>query len=104
RFLGTSRRWWDGRMFSSSRYLATVRRAMFSPFACSAPATSWSDSGLPESSAATRSWIIFFTDTDDTTSPLLEGMPLWKKYLSSNRPCGVCTYLLVVTRLIVDSC
>ena len=27
-----------------------------------------------------------------------------KKYFSSKRPCGVCTYLFVVTRLMVDSC
>ena len=56
------------------------------------------------SSSASRSWIIFFTDTDDTISPSPEAMPLWKKNLSSKRPCGVSTYLLVVTRLIVDSC
>ena len=31
-------------------------------------------------------------------------MPLLKKYFSSKRPCGVWTYLLVVTRLTVDSC
>ena len=27
-----------------------------------------------------------------------------KKYLSSKMPCGVCTYLLAVARLTVDSC
>ena len=54
--------------------------------------------------AATMSWIIFLTDTEETIEPLSETMPLWKKYLSSNSPCGVCTYLLVVTRLMVDSC
>jgi len=47
---------------------------------------------------ASRSWIIFFTDTDDTISPSPEAIPLWKKNFSSNRPCGVSTYLLVVTR------
>src|SRR5262245_24398091 len=52
---------------------------------------------------------------DDLADPLLDGhhdtespyellMPLWKKYLSSNTPCGVCMYLLLTTRLTVDSC
>src|SRR4029453_2259945 len=50
------------------------------------------------------SWIIFLTETDDTISPSPDAMPLWKKYFRSNSPCGVSTYLLVVTRLIVDSC
>src|SRR5439155_15787617 len=51
-----------------------------------------------------RSWIIFFTETDDTMAPSPDAMPLWKKNFSSNNPCGVSTYLFVVTRLIVDSC
>src|SRR3989442_10680258 len=50
------------------------------------------------------SWIIFLTETDDTISPSPDAMPLWKKNFSSNNPCGVSTYLFVVTRLIVDSC
>ena len=48
--------------------------------------------------------MVFFTETEDTMGPSLDAIPLWKKNLSSNKPCGVCTYLLVVTRLIVDSC
>jgi len=44
------------------------------------------------------------TATEDTMAPFCDAIPLWKKNFSSNRPCGVCTYLLVVTRLIVDSC
>ena len=51
-----------------------------------------------------ESWIIFLTETDDTISPSPDAMPLWKKNFSSNSPCGVSTYLFVVTRLIVDSC
>ena len=42
--------------------------------------------------------------TDDTLSPYELLMPLWKKYFSSNTPCGVCMYLLFTTRLTVDSC
>src|SRR5262249_22755476 len=104
RFLGASRRRWEGRIPSSSRYLATVRRAMVSPCPLSTRATSWSDSGLDTSSAATMSRIFFLMDTEETISPVSEAMPLWKKYLSSKSPCGVSTYLLVVTRLMVDSC
>src|SRR6266542_3138116 len=104
RFFAWSRRWCDGRTPSSSRYFATVRRAIVSPCACRAWATSWSDSGVPGFSASTMSRIIFFTDTDDTMGPALEAMPLWKKNFSSNSPWGVWTYLLVVTRLMVDSC
>ena len=48
--------------------------------------------------------MFFLTETEETISPESEAMPLWKKYLSSNSPCGVSTYLLVVTRLMVDSC
>src|SRR5262245_47320158 len=104
RRLGARRRWCEGRMPSSSRYLATVRRAMTSPRPLRICATSWSESGLEGSSLASRSWIIFLTEIDDTISPSPEAMPLWKKNFSSKRPCGVSTYLLVVTRLIVDSC
>src|SRR5262249_832753 len=89
---GASRRWCDGRMPSSSRYLATVRRAITRPRPLSTCATSWSDSGLAGSSLASRSWIIFLTDTDETISPSPEAMPLWKKYFSSKSPCGVSTY------------
>src|SRR6266850_1711385 len=76
RFLGTSRRWWEGMIPSSSRYLATVRQAMFKPCPRSTWATSWSESGLPESSAATMSRIVFLMETDDTISPLSEAIPL----------------------------
>ena len=67
-------------------------------------AISWSESGLPLSSPLTMSRIVFFTETDETIEPFSEAIPLWKKNLSSKSPCGVWTYLLVVTRLIVDSC
>src|SRR6266540_3164876 len=60
--------------------------------------------GLTGSSPATMSRIVFFTATEETMDPLSDAMPLWKKNLSSNRPCGVWTYLLVVTQLMVDSC
>ena len=58
-------------MPSSSRYFSTVRRAMVSarPFRMSA--TSWSESGLEGSSFARRSWIIFFTDTDEWKGEVL---------------------------------
>ena len=46
RFLGAILRWCEGRIPSSSRYLATVRRAMVSPCACRVLAMSWSEYGL----------------------------------------------------------
>src|SRR3990172_3514874 len=163
RFLGARRRRWEGRIASSSRYLATVRRAMTrprpfrtwaiswsesglaassassrsliifltdreetkspahrnntppnssppfpSPALFRAPfrawAISWSESGLAASSASSRSLIIFLTDREETMSPAPVAIPLWKKYLSSKSPSAVCTYLFVVTRLMVDSC
>ena len=58
-------------MPSSSRYFATVRRAMVRPCPCSAWAISWSESAAATSSASTMSLIIFFTDTDDTIDPLI---------------------------------
>ena len=42
--------------------------------------------------------------TDETLSPYELLMPLWKKYYISNTPWGVCMYLLLTTRLTVDSC
>src|SRR5207245_1392206 len=42
---GASRRWCDGKMPSSSRYLATVRRAMTRARPLRICATSWSESG-----------------------------------------------------------
>ena len=48
--------------------------------------------------------IRFLMVTDDTASPYELLMPLWKKNFISYTPCGVCMYLLVTTRLTVDSC
>ena len=45
-----------------------------------------------------------FTLSDATAPPLKLLIEELKKYLSSNTPRGVCMYLFVVTRLIVDSC
>src|SRR5947208_1279526 len=69
RLRGWSRRWCEGRMPSSSRYFATVRRAIVRPRPLRIPATSWSDRGLVASSFPRRSWIIFFTETEETISP-----------------------------------
>lgn len=44
-----------GKMRSSSRYLATVRRATFIPMRIKASVIAWSESGAEESSLATRS-------------------------------------------------
>src|SRR5262249_23314164 len=99
RLRGASFRWGDGRVPSSSRYLATVRRAIDSPPCLRLRVISWSESGFWRFSWATRSWIIFLTLIDETISPRPVAIPLWKKNFSSKRPWGVWTYLLVVTRL-----
>ena len=48
--------------------------------------------------------IFSFTLSLAIASPSTRLMLELKKYLSSKMPCGVCAYLLVVTRLTVDSC
>ena len=48
--------------------------------------------------------IFSLTASDARSSPLVREMPELKKYFSSKMPCGVWTYLLVVTRETVDSC
>jgi hypothetical protein len=45
-----------------------------------------------------------FTLSADTSSPCPLRRLEVKKYLSSNVPWGVCTYLPAVARLTVDSC
>src|SRR5262249_10335598 len=79
-------------------------RAIDSPPCLRLRVISWSESGFWRFSWATRSWIIFLTLIDETISPRPVAIPLWKKNFSSKRPWGVWTYLLVVTRLTVDSC
>src|SRR3569832_2443075 len=63
----------------------------------------WSLYGRRGSSDAMMPLIFSLTDSADTPSPSLERMLEVKKYLSSRVPCGVCTYLLAVARLTVDS-
>jgi hypothetical protein len=48
--------------------------------------------------------IFSFTLSADTSDPCPPRRLDVKKYLSSNVPCGVCTYLPAVARLTVDSC
>ena len=57
-------------MPSSSRYLATVRRAIVMPLASSWLTISWSLSGAALSSPATRSAIISLTLVLETDAPL----------------------------------
>src|SRR5204863_3787711 len=94
----------DGRMPISSRYFATVRRAMS---ICSLPSISamyWSLSGFFASSLAMIPRILSFTLSAETSSPRPLRRLEVKKYFSSNVPCGVWTYLPAVARLTVDSC
>src|SRR6185369_1682170 len=94
----------DDPRLSISRYLVTVRRAIFTVSPVSISAIFWSESGFWEFSFSIISLILFFTLSEATKSPPLVERPLLKKYFNSSNPCGVCIYLLVVTRLIVDSC
>src|SRR5688500_18975802 len=91
-------------MASTSRYLATVRRAISVPCALSSSTIFWSEYGLRGSSCHTSCLMWCFTASLAVSSPDTRAMDELKKYFSSKMPCGVCTYLFVVTRLTVDSC
>ena len=64
----------------------------------------WSLNGSSLSSPLMSWRILSLAALAETSSPSSVASPLEKKYLSSKTPRGVCTYLLVVTRLTVDSC
>ncbi len=81
-----------------------MRRASIRPSRCRIFTIFESLSGFFGSSPSMIFLMRFLIVTDDTASPYELLMPLWKKYFISNTPCGVCMYLLVTTRLTVDSC
>ncbi len=56
-------------MRSSSRYFATVRRAIWIPSRASSSASRASERGCAASSASMRPRILFFTARDETSSP-----------------------------------
>src|SRR5207302_54351 len=93
-----------GRMLSWSRYLATVRRAIFTPRCANISTICWSVSGFLVSSSSTIFWICALIERALASSPVVVDKPLEKKNLSGNRPRGVCTYFSLVTRLTVLSC
>ena len=64
----------------------------------------WSLKGLRASSFAMISRIFSLTLSAETSDPCPPRRLEVKKYLSSNVPCGVWTYLPAVARLTVDSC
>src|SRR3989441_97399 len=92
-----------GRMLSWSRYFATVRRAILTPFCANISTICWSVSGFFESSSATIFWIWARMARALASSPVVVERPLEKKNLSGRRPRGVCTYFSFVTRLTVLS-
>ena len=61
-------------------------------------------SGLCGFSAATSFLIRARIAVEEHSPPAVVATWLEKKYLSSNMPLGVCIYLLVVARDMVDSC
>src|SRR5947207_2228766 len=93
-----------GRMLSWSRYFATVRRAILTPFCANISTICWSVSGFLGSSSATIFWICARMARALASSPVVVERPLEKKNLSGRRPRGVCTYFSFVTRLTVLSC
>src|SRR5439155_14511713 len=64
----TRRRNRAGRMFNCSRYLATVRRAMWSPFSCNSSAMRWSDRGSFLSSSSMSVLMMSLAVRADTSS------------------------------------
>ena len=91
-------------MRSSSRYFATVRRAIRIPSRASSSESRASESGWAGSSASTRAWILLFTASDETSSPADDAMAEWKKNFIGTRPRGVVIHLFETTRETVDSC
>ena len=89
---------------SASRYFATVRLATLTPSSASIAASCASLSGFSGSSSATSLRMRARMATDETSSPSAPETWLEKKYLNSKMPRGVCMYLPVVTREMVDSC
>src|SRR3546814_15647763 len=85
-------------MLSSSRYLATVRRATGTPAAFRFSARRASDSGLRGFSASTRRLIISWMAMLDASPPPSVPMPEAKKARSGLVPRGVRTYLREIAR------
>src|SRR6056297_2751278 len=94
----------DGGMNRVSRYLAMVRLATWIPCSSSSWVILLSLSGLRGFSAATSFRISARMAVEEHSPPAVVATWLEKKYLSSKIPRGVCMYLFVVTREMVDSC
>src|SRR5262249_54216996 len=97
-------RWEEEGIFSSSRYFATVRRAIWIPSARSRCMIRASDCGRRVSSSEMIRAILFLIEREETSPPSTESIPLWKKYFIGKRPRGVWMYLFERTRDTVDSC
>src|SRR5262249_3984978 len=87
----------DG-MWSSSRYFATVRRAMRIPSRARSSESRASESGWAGSSASMSARILFFTARDETSSPPEDAIAEWKKNFMGTSPRGVAIHLLDTTR------
>src|SRR5690606_19004590 len=93
-----------GRMPSWSRYLATVRRAIWMPCSSNRWTICWSVSGFAGFSSATIFSSLARIERADASSPVAVESALEKKNLSGSTPRGVWTYFSLVTRDTVDSC
>src|SRR5271167_3802352 len=94
----------DGAICIPSRYLATVRLATGMPSCDRISASLLSLHGFSGLSCEINFLILARIAVDDISVPSAAATWLEKKYRNSNTPRGVCMYLAVVTREIVDSC
>src|SRR3546814_10303277 len=72
------------------------------PLRCNSSASARSDKGLRLSSASISLRSMAWIAVAEALPPSSVETPLEKKYFSSNVPRGVCMYLRVVTREMVD--
>src|SRR5690606_23035646 len=94
----------DAGMFIASRYFATVLRATVTPDCLSSAASRASDSGRHGSSCSINRLSMAWMAVLEAVPPSVVDRLEEKKCLNSKVPRGVCRYLRVVTREIVDSC
>src|SRR5450830_1424322 len=81
-----------GGILSTSRYLATVRRATTMPCSANISAILLSESGFLGSSAPISCLMRARIAVEDASPPASVATWLPKKYFNSNMPCGVSMY------------
>src|SRR5690554_7431354 len=89
-------------MFNCSLYFATVRRAITLPFSFRILVNRSSVNGLEGFSLSILSFSIILTSLEDISSPSVVCIASEKKNFKGYIPVFVCTYLLLLTRDIVE--